>query len=179
MSTKILEYVEQPDGYTCQSAAIAKVIGSTDVGKIRGELLQRGVPGDPAVMGAYLKGKVKSYQFIVDGSLNEAKDFLKQGCVIITHGWFSQAGHVITLVEFEASPNNLGYRFVVDDPWAEFNFGSNSFDHSKTGNNVRYSSYGIYAYCVAGQSNEDARLIYKQGKLLSSDRNMWMHVIKN
>ena len=179
MPTKILDYVEQPDGYTCQSAAIAKVIGSTDVASVRSALLSMGVPGDPGVMAAYLKDRVKSYQFIVDGSLNEAKDLIKQGCVIITHGWFTSAGHVITLVGFEPSSNTLGYRFVVDDPWCEFDFASNRFDHLKTGNNVRYSSHGIYAYCVAGQSNDDAQAIYKQGRLLSSERNMWMHVIKN
>ena len=179
MSTKILDYVAQPDGSTCQSAAIAKVLGTTDVAKVRSDLLSLGEPGDPGVMGRYLTGKVKSYLFRVDASLNELKDALSAGCVVIVHGWFTPSGHVITLVGWELDQKTLGYRFLVDDPWFEFDFKSAQFDYSKSGNNVRYSSYGIFAYCVASQSYDDAQAIYKQGRLLSSERNAWAHIIRN
>jgi len=179
MTSKILEYVEQPDSSTCQSAAIAKVIGTTDVAKVRADLLKLGAAGDPAVMGSYLKTRVKSYRFMADASLNEIKEALSSGHVVIIHGWFSNAGHVVTLVGWEPDPRTLGYRFIVDDPWCEFDFTTFRFNHSKSGNNVRYSSYGIYSTCIHSQSFNDAQSIYKSGRLLSSERNAWAHFVKN
>ncbi|MBW4442542.1 MAG: hypothetical protein KME10_15180 [Plectolyngbya sp. WJT66-NPBG17] len=177
--SKVLEFVAQPDVNTCQSACIAKVLGTDDVYGIRADLEAIGVAGDPAVMGEYLRPRVKSYKFLLTGSLNDAKAALDDGCVVITHGWFSHSGHVICLVGYEADPNTLSYRFIVDDPYGEFDFSSGQYDTSKSGNNVRYSSYGIYAYCVAASGYGDADEIYRRKTLLSTEQNAWFHIIKN
>lgn len=179
MSTKVLDYVAQPNAYTCQSACIAKVLGTTDVEGIRAALEAIGTPGSPATMGEYLKPRVQSYKFLMSGSLEDAKDALDEGCVIITHGWFTGSGHVITLVGYEPDPVTLSYRFIVDDPWMEFSFPDAQYIPGSSGDNLRYSSYGIYAYCVASSSLDHATRIYAQGRLLSSEKGAWLHIIKN
>lgn len=179
MLRKILEYVKQPDPYTCQSAAIAKAIGSTDVMSIRRALLAKGEPGSYVVMGNYLKPRVRSYRFLADGSLNDAKAALDDGAIVITHGWYTASGHVITLVGYEPDPNFLSYRFIVDDPFAEYNFKTGLYISGTSGNNVRYSSYGIYAYCVASANYGQARSIYRRKELNSSMKNAWLHIVKN
>lgn len=177
--SKVLNYVSQPDSRTCQSACIAKVLGTADVEGIRAELEAIGVPGDPSVMGQYLKPHVQSYKFVESGSLIDAKDALDNGCVVITHGWFTPSGHVICLVGHEPDPNTLSYRFIVDDPFAEFSFPDAQYISDRSGDNVRYSSYGMYAYCVTSQSYEHAAQLYRQGQLLSAEQGAWLHVIKN
>ncbi|GAB4366016.1 MAG: hypothetical protein Kow00121_03030 [Elainellaceae cyanobacterium] len=177
--SKILDYVAQPNAYTCQSSCIAKVLGTTDVSGIRAALEAIGEPGSPNVMGQYLKSRVKSYKFLVAGSLEDAKDALDEGYVVITHGWFTEDGHVITLVGYEPDPKTLSYRFIVDDPWMEFSFPSAQFIPSSSGDNVRYSSYGMYAYCVSSRSYKNAAQIYAQGRLLSSEKAAWLHIVKN
>jgi Putative peptidoglycan binding domain len=176
----VIDYVRQPDAYTCQSACIATVLGKTnesDVYEIRDELEQIGVPGDPTVMGQYLRPRVQSYQFLVDGSLEDAKSALADGCVVITHGWLTKSGHVICLVGFEPDPNTYSYCFVVEDPWAEFDFPNAAYT-SKSGRNIRYSSYGIYAYCVASSSYQHATELYANRTLDSSQKGAWLHIIK-
>jgi hypothetical protein len=177
--SKVLDYVAQPDAYTCQSACISKILGTTDVKAIRAALEAIGDPGDHEVMGQYLKSRVQSYKFLLSGSLEDAKDALDDGCVVITHGWFTGSGHVICLVGYESDPKTLSYRFIVDDPWMEFSFPDAQFIPNRSGDNVRYSSYGIYAYCVASSSYENAQHIYDRGTLLSSEKGAWLHIIKN
>ena len=177
--SKILDYVAQPNAYTCQSSCIAKVLGTTDVEGIRAELEAMGDPGSPEVMGQYLKSRVQSYKFLESGSLEDAKAALDEGCVVITHGYFTESGHVITLVGYETDPKTLSYRFIVDDPWMEFSFPDAQFIPNSSGNDVRYSSYGVYAYCVASKSYENAAQIYAKGTLLSAEKGAWLHIIKN
>lgn len=177
--SKILDYVAQPNVYTCQSACIAKVLGTSNVEGIRAALEVIGDPGSPETMGQYLKSRVQSYKFLVSGSLEDVKDALDEGCVVITHGWFTGSGHVIALVGYETDPKTLSYRFIADDPWMEFSFPDAQFIPNSSGNNVRYSSYGVYAYCVASSSNGNAVQIYGQGTLLSSEKGAWLHIIKN
>ncbi|AFY66186.1 hypothetical protein [Geitlerinema sp. PCC 7407] len=177
--SKILDYVPQPDAHTCQSACIAKVLGTTNVAEIRSALNSIGTPGDPHVMGDYLKSRVKSYKFLESGSLIDAKEAIDDGCVVITHGWFTQSGHVICLIGHEPDSRTLSYRFIVDDPWEEFNFPDARYIPGRSGDNVRYSSYGVYAYCVASSSYEHAAQIYAQGQLMSSEKGAWLHIIKN
>ncbi len=177
--SKILDYVAQSNAYICQSACIAKVLGTTDDKGIRAALEAIGAPGNPDVMGQYLKSRVQSYRFLSAGSLMDVKDALDNGCVVITHGWFTGSGHVICLVGYEPDPKTLSYRFIVDDPWAEFSFPTAQFVPNSSGDNVRYSSYGVYAYCVASSNHEHAAHLYAQGKLLSSEKGAWLHIIKN
>lgn len=177
--SKILDYVAQPNAYTCQSACIAKMLGTSDVHDIRAALETVGQPGCPDVMGRYLKSRVQSYQFLISGSLEDAKAALDEGYTIITHGWFTGSGHVIALVGYEPDPETLSYRFIADDPWMEFSFSDAQYIPDSCGDNVRYSSYGIYAYCVASSSYKNAKQIYAQGRLLSSEKGAWLHIIKN
>lgn len=172
-------YVRQPNDQLCQSACIAMVLRTTDVHGIRADLVLEGVAGDPAVMGDYLKPRVKSYKFLIDGSLNDAKKALDEGCAVIAHGWFTHVGHVIVLIGYEADPVTLSYRFIVHDPWAEYNFPDGDHDDSKSGESVRYSSYGIYATCVASADYDHARDLYTRKTLNANEQNAWLHIIQN
>jgi hypothetical protein len=177
IASKILDFVEQPDVSTCQSAAIARVVGTTDVMSIRKALLgissRRGsMSGDPAVMGDYLKENVREYQFIPDGSLNQAKEALEQGYHLITHGWFTRSGHVIGLSPFkDGEPYKVhtstgSYAFNAEDPWYEFDFPSWSYTR-RSGDDIPYSAYGIYAACVGSSGFGHAQQIYRKGELFA------------
>lgn len=176
-----IPYVQQLDPRWCQSACIAMVLGQgvDQVDDIRSALEATGqLAGSPSVMGDYLLPRVSSYKFRLTGSLNDATDALDDEAVIITHGWFTPAGHVICLIGYEPDPFTGSYRFIVHDPWAEYNFPGGDHDDDKSGEAVRYSSYGIYATCVASADYAHAREIYARRELLSSMRNAWLHIIK-
>lgn len=183
MASKILEYVEQPDARTCQSAAIAKVIGTTDVQAVRAELdaiaAKRGsIAGDPGVMATYLDSEIDDYRFTYSGSLRDVRQALTNGAVVITHGWFTDSGHVVTIVGTEPDPRTLSYSLIVDDPWYEFNFPTWSYTR-RHGNNRTYSSYGMYAAIVASVSPWQAQQIYTRGELDSAKEGAWLHICKN
>lgn len=177
--TQTSEYTRQPNAWTCQSACVAQMLGlgEDEVNKVRFDLEQLGQPGDPYIMGKYLKDRVPYYNFREDASINDLTSLMRQGYKCITHGWFTPSGHVISVMGVAPDHKTLGKTFLVDDPWQEFDFPSGEYT-DRTGNNVFYSSYGIYAYCVAGSSYDHARQIYKQGKLNSAEPNMWLHVIR-
>lgn len=173
--SKILDYVPQPDARTCQSACIAKMIGSTAVATVRAALEQIGEPGNPYTMGTYLKPRVKEYKFLENASINDMRQALKDGYQLITHGYFSHSGHVICIVGMKN--NNT---FICDDPWYEINFNGWTYaPWEASGNNVEYSAYGIYAACVVGQSADHAASVYNKGELNSTTKGAWVHYIRN
>jgi hypothetical protein len=174
-TSSILGYVRQPDSSTCQSAAIARILGTNDVMKVRRELLAIGSAGDPGVMGAYLKPLIKEYQYSGNASLQNAIDALNAGYQLITHGWFTGSGHVIGLSKYDDAKKV----FNAEDPWAAFNFPDWSYDFNKSGDNQPYSALGIYASCVVGQSMSDAFRIYQGGKIDFAAKGMYLHMCKN
>lgn len=177
--SKVIDDVKQPDENTCQSAAIARVLGTQDVWGVRAELTRGGaVAGDPWNMGRYMAAHVRDYRFLPNASLNDATKALDEGYQLITHGYFTTAGHVIGLSGYEPDPRTLSHRFIAEDPWYEFEFQKWRYSRHD-GNDVRYSSYGIYAACVASHGLSHAHQIYKRGELNNSMRNMWLHIIKN
>ncbi len=193
--SKILDDVQQPDVYTCQSAAIARVTGTTNVGAIRAALdhlarERNSAAGDPFVMAQYLRDRCDEYSFLEKGSINDAKRALEQGYQVITHGWFTNSGHVIGLSEWghvddngewvfrEPDPSTGWVYFRAEDPWYEYDFGAGRFTQ-RSGNNAPYSAYGIFAYCVASWSYPGAREIYARRQLNSSQSGAWLHLIKN
>lgn len=178
-------YVPQPNINLCQSACIAMALGTTDVFGIRSDLeaiaASQGaeLTGDPSVMGEYLTSRVSSYNFLLEGSLNDAKEALHNGCIVISHGWFTRPGHVILLFGYEPDMKTLSYRFIVHDPNGEYDFPRGVYDTSTSGANMRYSSYGVYATCVASLDYDHARAIYSEKRLDSNLQNAWLHIIKN
>ena len=183
--TTATAYVQQPTPDLCQSACISMVLRTTDVFGVRSELesiaLKQGTDktGAPSVMGEYLESRVKTYNFLIDGSLSDAKKALDEGCVVITHGWFTRIGHVILLLGYEPDMDTFSYRFMVNDPYAEYDFSSGEHDLSKSGEDVRYSSYGIYATCVESYDYKDARDTYSRKELNPTLQNAWLHIIQN
>lgn len=178
---KPLDHVEQPDARTCQSAAIARIIGTQDVLSIRKELdrlaIARGSEaGDPHVMGDLLRAKFGSrYDFSANASINQLRFALDRGCHAITHGWFTPVGHIIGISGYSEKNGKLVFR--AEDPWFEFDFPSGKFTN-RTGDDAQYSAHGIYAYCVSSWSYEGAREIYVRGELLSSKGGMWLHMVQ-
>jgi hypothetical protein len=173
-----LRMVPQPDSYTCQSACIAMALGTTNVLEIRSQLEQLGDPGDPACMKSLLQESLGDrYSFNDNASLTDAREALKQGAYCIVHGWFTASGHVIGLDGIEIDPKTLNCRFNVKDPWSEFDFQAWQFSPAATFYDGYYSSYGIYATCVASQSFGHAAQIYRRGELDSARSGMWLHTI--
>lgn len=173
--------LSQPDAVTCQAACIAMAIGSTDIHGIRASLRAGGKDaGDPWVMGAYLSKQLGDrYEFDENASLAEMRDWLKQGELIITHGWFTYSGHVICLDGVSIDPGTTTFRFNVADPWSEFDFVQ--WSYNKPGVKFYdgyYSALGIYASCVASWTYSQARGIYSAGKINSALKGAWAHRIK-
>lgn len=180
LSSKVT-FVRQPDPNWCQSACIAMALkqGVDQVDEIRDALTVGGEQaGSPAVMGDYLRPRASSYNFLLTGSLNDAVDALDDGAIVITHGWFTHSGHVICLVGYEPDTKTGSYRFIVHDPFAEYDFPKGDHIDGSSGEDVRYSSYGIYAACVASAGYDHARELYGRRELLSSMRNAWLHIVK-
>jgi hypothetical protein len=180
MASKVLDYVPQYDAVTCQSAAIARVIGSTNVRKIRNDLLSLGSPGDPTVMGAYLRDRVTEYKYNGNASLNDAIAAIKAGYQLITHGYFTESGHVIGLSGWDAEEEV----FNAEDPWFEFHFAEWSYEPWEiSGDDQSYSARGIWAACVVGQGPGDAADFYGEGDRLGpkeyAERGLWLHMVKN
>lgn len=200
--TKIADYSRQPDGLTCQAAAIAKVLGNPSaagVGEVRRALLSMGIPGDPAVMGAYMRTRVAQYRFDSAASLSAVAEWVSQGAgyECITHGWFTGSGHVIG-VEDVVGWETPHPAFRVDDPWAEFSFSTGLYVN-RSGANVAYSALGMWAYCVASYSYTQANTLYRQAvaspvawftdvptnakvnalETVRNQANAWVHFIRN
>jgi hypothetical protein len=189
IASKILDFIEQPCENTCQAAAIARVIGSTDVMEVRRSLLTQGRSrgldaGNPYLMGEIIKPRVREYQYFPDASLEQAKEALTEGYHLITHGWFTRAGHVIGISPFEDGepykphPTLNTYAFNCEDPWYRFHFPTWTYTRL-SGNNVPYSAFGMYASCVASNGFGHAQQLYRRGELNSNLKNMWLHLIKN
>lgn len=194
MTSKIIDDVQQPDARTCQSAAIARLLGTQDSFGVRVELdriaeRRKSAAGDPWVMGEFLAPRVKEYRFDDKASLNDFNAALDEGYHLITHGWFTQYGHVIGisgrgyqdeggwhLGEREPQTGWLYYR--AEDPWYEYDFVGGRFTR-RSGNDAPYSAYGMFAYCVASWSYPGAREIYLRGQLDSAQKGAWLHMVKN
>lgn len=175
-----VDLLSQPDSVTCQATCICMATGSRDIAGTRRRLLEGGQAGDPANMGRLLKEVFSQrYSFTPIASLLEVREWLKNGEFLITHGWFTQSGHVICLDGVELDDSTLSYRLNVKDPWSEFDFKSWLYNKpSVTVFDGYYSSYGIYAACVKGSSPAHASWLYKRGELDSSLKGMWVHRIR-
>ena len=196
--TKITDHLEQPDGYTCQSAAIAKVLGKTthhEVWDVRSALLEDArrsgtMSGDPNVMGRHLAPRVEEYHYNPKASLNDIVDWVVRGkgYEVIIHGFTTSAGHVWGIED--ATPRNDPSRvnFQCDDPWYEMDFPRNEFTR-RSGANVVYSDCAIWAYCVMAWNNAQAVEAYARALSNVHDedfqdsmyetRGAWVHFIKN
>lgn len=197
MNTQIADHTEQPNKYTCQSAAIAKVLGKTshhDVMDIRQSLLSKAQPrgtmsGDPYVMGHYLESRVEEYRYLNEGSLNDLMEWVERGPdhEAIVHGFPTTAGHVWGVEKLVTRPNGYRY-FQCDDPWYEYDF-PNARYTNKSGANVLYSEIGMWAYCVRSWSKAQAMEAYREGisryfesgfvDSIMAEKGGWIHLIRN
>lgn len=167
----------QPDGHTCQSACIAMAVNDADIYGIRRRLEATGLAaGDTAAMARVIKTYTSKYKFESNASLNQVYDWLEAGEFLITHGWFTNSGHVICLDGVELNPKTLSHRISVKDPWSEFDAKSWSYKNKSIKfYDGYYSSQCIYASCVASSSAQNARSIYNRSELNSARQGMWVH----
>lgn len=173
--------LSQPDAVTCQSTCVAMALGMTklDIVRVRRDLVSWGAAGSPGNMGRYIRERIGDrYSFETAANISQISQYLQANEFLITHGWFTNSGHVICLDAVEIDQTTLGIRFSVKDPWAEFDFpawrylpGADFFDGF-------YSALGIYAACVAGQSPGHAYNLYKAGKFDPSRPGAWVHRIR-
>ena len=167
--------ISQPDGVTCQSTCIAAVIGGdTSIGHIREALFQLGNPGSPEIMAQYLAAHFGDrYSLNLTASIDDMRSDINEGCVLITHGWFTGPGHVICLDGVDSK----GFR--VMDPWEEFHGFEWMYLADVTAFQGIYSDELIYAACVAGESRHDAHRIYLEDSPIDRSRGgAWVHRIK-
>jgi len=171
--------VSQPDELTCQSACIAMAVGTTDVAKIRRELTQMGVAGDPNVMGVVLRDYLGNrYRYNGKASLEDMKRWLRAGEFLIIHAYFTPSGHVIGLDGLSDAPGTTADRFDVADPWSEFDGPSFSYNNpSVQFYDGYYSARLIYAAAVVAFSFAEARATYASGALDSNQPGAWVHRI--
>jgi hypothetical protein len=167
--------LSQPDASTCQAAAIGMAVGDRDVMGIRRKLLARGAAGDPDVMAAVIRSYSWPYILDKNASLAKCYEWLKDGEFLITHGWFTNSGHVICLDGLKAASEPGRYVFDVKDPWSEFNVKTWRYDLGSKFFDGFYSDLLIYATCVASFSAGGAREIYQRGKVDASRGGMWVH----
>ena len=181
ITTRVISFigaVTQPNLYDCQATCIYKVTGGTkSIGAIRSSLEYYGNPGDPYNMGEEIKSLLKPgrYEYKGDASINDMRKYLDDGCVLITHGWFSRSGHVIVL---DGRKEGL---FDVADPFEEFDAASWTYPNYwgyRRAYDGFYSELLIYSTCVAGNSLNDAYEFYQQGKIEPNFGNAWLHIIK-
>jgi hypothetical protein len=169
--------LSQPDASTCQSTCLAMATGNRDIRGIRRRLLSMGDPGDPGTMARYVRSLPEvRYEYNGNACLEDVYGWLKAGELLITHGWFTNSGHVICLDGLRQNPDG-SEAISVKDPWSEFDAPSWSYINS----GVRfydgcYSDRIIYAACVAGASYRDAAGIYRRGIPVDTKRGgMWVH----
>lgn len=153
-------------------------VGEPDATRIRAKLVKAGNPGNPYVMGLVISSYGVNYTFDDNASLSEAREWLKDGEFLITHGWFTRSGHVICLDGLEVDPSNLSYRFNVKDPWSEFNAKAWAYNLGSLFYDGYYSSRLVYATCVKSANVREAAAIYRRGELDSMRKGMWVHRIK-
>ena len=167
--------LSQPDAFTCQSASIGMGVGDRDVAGIRRKLVARGTAGDPAVMAAVIRTYGRPYILDKNASLVKCYEWLKAGEFLVTHGWFTNSGHVICLDGLKAASEPGRYALDVKDPWSEFNVKTWRYDLGSKFFDGFYSDLLIYATCVASFSAGGAREIYQRGKVDASRGGMWVH----
>jgi lysozyme len=167
--------LSQPDAFTCQSASIGMAVGDRDVAGIRRKLVARGTAGKPAVMAAVIRTYGRPYILDENASLAKCYEWLKAGEFLITHGWFTNSGHVICLDGLKAASEPGRYALDVKDPWSEFNVKTWRYDLGSKFFDGFYSDLLIYATCVASFSVGGAREIYQRGKVDASRGGMWVH----
>lgn len=78
--------------------------------------------------------------FTVSGRLNAVKSHLKAGKPVITHGYFTDFGHIIVLVGYDDKG------FLVHDPYGEWFKGG--YDTSASGAYLHYSYELIERTCM-------------------------------
>ena len=85
--------------------------------------------------------------FSVSATINQVKDWLAQGNPAVTHGYFTQSGHVIALVGYDSTG------FIVHDPYGEWyadGYDVNDPDGNNTkGRFLHYSYQMIQDTCMS------------------------------
>jgi hypothetical protein len=171
--------VSQPDPYTCQSACLKMAGVHGSVYQIRSRLEGLGSPGDPEVMAVLLRERFgASYSLNLSASLQDFRKALKKGAFLITHGWFTESGHVIAIDGLRDNPSWLKRKYFVLDPWGEFDFATWSYSASRVDSfEGCYSELGIYASCVGSVSCLSGAELYRKNAIDSGQRAAWLHCI--
>lgn len=166
--------ISQPCEMTCQATCIHAVTGGEEsIESIREQLVAMGQAGDPMVMANYLKGFFGDrYQYVPNASIADMAQWIGDGEVLITHGWFSNSGHVLIL-----DGHKQGF-FRVMDPYEEFDARSWRYPGSLQAFSGVYSEQLIYAACITGQSRDDADAAYQAKGFNRNEKDAWVHRIQ-
>lgn len=176
--------LSQPDGCTCQSAAICEALGQTvsSIPTVRETLQSLGIPGDPATIGKYLKSVVgNKYYYNGNASLSDMLVAIRDlGAFLIIHTSLTVSGHVIAINGVDVDGSGIIQAFHVFDSWSEFDGASFSYPNSDSENSFvgLYSKNLIYSACVAdGGRFDTAKAQYYQDAPDSNRKGAWLHII--
>lgn len=89
-------------------------------------------------------GREAFSNFSIWGTIAKIKDHINSGHPVITHGWFTNFGHIIVIVGY----NLTG--FIVHDPYGEYyswGYRLNSSANPQRGKNLVYSYRLMERYC--------------------------------
>ena len=144
--------------------------------------------GSPMSMALWATSRVHGYEFCGDASIEECRQWLEQGDLLIAHGWFTPHRHAIVLdgvSEVEAGsewmslfrlpgsrPDPPALRFTVCDPWSMFD--AKAWAYLKSGRlyDGSYPEDVLYAACAARGGPEEARRLYREGEVCRHSRRM-------
>lgn len=167
--------LSQPDGSTCQAACIGMAVGDRDIAGIRAQLVNIGKPGSPHVMGRLISTYSNAiYRYECNATLEKVVRWLKDGELLITHGWFTRDGHVIILDGVKTNEDG-SVCFDVKDPWSKFNPSVWRYDGNERFFDGYYSAETIYAACVVSQNSAHAAVAYRDHKVDWKAGGMWVH----
>lgn len=145
-------------------------------------------------MAIWATSRVLGYEFCGDASIEECRDWLEKGDLLIVHGWFTPARHAVVLdgVSEEGAgrewsslfrlsgsrgePSAL--RFTVCDPWAKFDAGSWAYPRRGKLYDGSYTEDLLYAACAARGGPEEARRLYREGEVCRQSRRIEVHRFK-
>ena len=167
--------LSQPDAVTCQATCIGMAVADRNIQGIRQRLQAIGAAGDPAVMGRVIRSYGKPYRYEGNASLEQVYGWLQAGEFLITHGWFTRAGHVICLDGLRQRHGSSRFELNVKDPWGEFDAPTWRYQPGAQFFDGFYSELAIYCACVAGTSADDAARRYRAGVVDRKTGGMWVH----
>ena len=152
---------ENPSG-SCNATAIAMVLehygitlGDRTADEVYRALEVNGDPGLPENMADFIRAQGLRDKFSRESSWEDLKAHIGQGDPAIVHGYFTGAGHIVTIVGFNAEG------WVCHDPWGEYCDGGYLLNDGQNSTRGKFITYSYALMC----------------RLCGESGDLWLHLI--